>query len=231
MSEGEATVFVGGEKFEATSTEPFVFGRTNNGKVVGLDPTDMGISAEAGSIEFQFALWWVINRSRKRHLLVETNTGAPAMRLDAGDRVALTRSQSIVLVPGAVFTHRLDIQLSPEALSSLQVETSQGSGTITIGEIGLSERDRDVLTALFSGYLRPFPYRDARPISYQGAADVLGSDWTKVTVRKQVERIKERMERSGLYFQGLRANDEMAEHLIANGMLTPADLFRLEQAT
>ena len=195
---------------------------------MGLDPTDMGISAEAGSVELQFGLWWVINRSRKRPLMVETTPGAPSIRLDAGDRVALTRSESIVLVPGAVFTHRLDIHLSPEALSSLRVETSQDSGTITIGEVGLSERDRDVLTALCSGYLRPFPYRDARPISYQRAAELLGSEWTKVTVRKQVERIKERMERSGLYFQGLRANDEMAEYLIANGILTQADLSRLE---
>jgi hypothetical protein len=45
-----------------------------------------------------------------------------------------------------------------------------------------------------------------------------------VTVRKQIERLKERLARGGLYLNGPRANDELADHLIGNGLLTAADL-------
>jgi hypothetical protein len=231
MSDGEVTILVGGEKFVATPPEPFIFGRADDGPIVGLDPDDMGISAEAGSVEFEFNVWWVINRSRKRPLLVENNAGAPTARLDAGERNALTRAESIVLVPGAVSTHRLDIQLSPEAVGSLRVETAQGGGTIIVGDVPLSEKDRDVLTALCCGYLRPFPRHDPRTLTYQQVAELLGAEWTPTTVRKQVERIKKRMRDSKLYFEGLRANDEMAEHLIANGILGRDDLSRLERNT
>ena len=229
MSDGEVTILVGGEKFGATPTDPFIFGRANNGSIVGLDPADMGISAEAGSVEFEFNLWWIINRSRKRPLLVENNPGTTTMRLDAGDRVALTRAESIVLVPGVVFTHRLDIHLSPEAVGSLRVETAEGGGTITLGEVALSEKDRDVLTAMCCGYLRPFPHHDPRPLTYEQVAELLGGEWTELRVRKQVERIKKRMADSGLHFEGQRAKDEMAEHLTANGFIGRDDLPRLER--
>jgi hypothetical protein len=225
---GEVAVVIGEEEFRATPEEPLVFGRADAGSVIGLDGNDMGISSEAGSIEFDLGLWWVVNRSGKRPLLIEPAPGSATIRLEPGERAPLAREESVVLVPGAIYTHRLDIHLPLEAVESLRVDVTGTTGTITLGEVTLSERDRDALTALFSGYLRPFPFRDARPLSYQQAADLLGAEWTKITVRKQVERLKDRMARSGLYFQGPRANDELAEHLISGGALSPADLSRLD---
>ena len=81
-----------------------------------------------------------------------------------------------------------------------------------------------MLGVLFRGYLLPFPQHDPRPLTYQETADRLGPPWTKVTVRKQVERLKERVGRCGLHLDGPRANDELADHLIANDILTVGDL-------
>jgi hypothetical protein len=227
----EAEILVGGQIFTASPERPFVFGRSDNDPIVGLDPNDMGISAEAGSVEFELGLWWLLNRSRKRPLLLEPSPGSPPQRVVSGDRVPLTKVQTVVLVPGAVFTHRMDVHIPPECVANLKVSTTGTSGTITFGDVALSERDLDALSALFSGYLRPFPFRDARPISYQEAAELLGNGWTRVTVRKQVERMKERFARSGVYFQGPRANDELAEHLLSSGAFSQLNLDRLESSS
>jgi hypothetical protein len=224
----EAEIQVAGRNFTASEDRPFVFGRCEKDRVVGLDPNDMGISAEAGSIEFEVGLWWVLNRSRKRPLFVEPSPGSPPQRVATGERVLLTKEQTVVLVPGAVFTHRIDVHIPAECVSSLKVATATASGTITFGEVALSERDLDALSALFSGYLRPFPFHDARPITYQEAAELLGAGWTRVTVRKQVERLKDRFARSGVYFQGPRANDELVEHLLSSGAFAKLSLTRLE---
>jgi hypothetical protein len=224
----QADVVVGGERFAAMEGSPFVFGRANADAVTGLDPKDMGISAEAGSIEFHAGLWWITNRSRKRPILIEQAPGSSAVRLDAGERMPLTRTLTIVLVPGAIYTHRLEVRIPEDSISSLQVTSSPASGTITLGEVVLSDKDRDALAALLSGYLRSYPSRDPHPLSYQEAADLLGSPWNKVTIRKQIERLKERLARSGLYFQGPRANEDLADHLIANGFINSSDLSRLD---
>ena len=227
MRELEAEILVSGHIHRASPEHPFVFGRSDSDHVVGLDPNDMGISAEAGSVEFELGLWWVLNRSRKRPLLLEPSPGSPPQRAQPGDRVPLTKVQTVVLVPGAVFTHRIDVHIPAASISNLKVAAAGSSGTITFGEATLSQRDLDVLSALFSGYLRPFPYRDARPCSYQEAAELLGEGWTRVTVRKQVERLKERFARSGIFFQGPRANDELADHMLSSGAFNQLSLERL----
>jgi hypothetical protein len=222
------TISVGELAFTATPEIPFVFGRSDLEGVVGLDPNDMGISSEAGSVEFQGGLWWVVNRSSKRPLMIEAAPGSPTIRLDPGERSLLSKLESAILVPGLIYTHRIDIVLPDQAIPP-RGDSSRRSGTVTIGAVTLLERDREALAALFRGYLRPFPHRDNKPLSYQEAAELLGPEWNKVQVRKQVERLKEKFARSGLYFQGPRANDDLAEHLIAVGALTPADLELLEQ--
>jgi hypothetical protein len=227
VKEIEAEILVGGQSFTACASQPFVFGRADDGPVVGLDADDMGISAEAGSVEYELGLWWVLNRSRKRPVLIEPSPGSPTQTVGTGERVPLTKTHTVVLVPGVVYTHRIDVHIPAECVANLKVATSTTSGTITFGDVALSERDLDALSALFSGYLRAFPYRDPRPVSYQQAADLLGEGWSKVTVRKQVERLKERFTRSGLYFQGPRANDELAEHLLSAGLFSELSLDRL----
>ncbi len=224
MERGGAIVRVGREEFRATESNPFVFGRCDEIDVVGLDPKDMGISSRAGSVRFELGLWWIINLSAKRYFLFEQAPESTPHRLGPGDHAVLTKPHSVVLVPGVVFTHRLEIRLSDRAIASLRVGPSPTSGTITLGDVVLSQRERAVLGVLFRGYLLPFPLHDPQPLTYQEAADRLGSPWTKVTVRKQVERLKERVGRCGLHLDGPRANDELADHLIANDILTVGDL-------
>jgi hypothetical protein len=66
-----ASMLVDGEEFALSENAAFVFRRADADGVVGLDPDDMGISAVAGSAEKVADLWWVMNRSRKRHLLLD----------------------------------------------------------------------------------------------------------------------------------------------------------------
>jgi hypothetical protein len=221
----EACVFVDGQEFSLVNDNPFVFGRADREGVVGLDNNDMGISAVAGSVERVADLWWVVNRSRKRRLLLDTGGGGNPLPLEVGQRFAVSTSRLVVLIPGAVFTHKIEV-LIPEG-DLARVQPGQSSGTISAGEISLSDRDRYVVVALLEGYLAEFPRRNPRPRTYREAADRLGSPWTKLTVRKQVERLKRRLSGQGLYFEGPQANFDLADFLIAQGLLGPADLSRL----
>ena len=220
-----ASVLVGDDEFPLGDGQPFLFGRADTTGVVGLDANDMGISAIAGSIEWAWGLWWVVNRSSKRPLLIDIGDGGPPLRLPPGARHAVAAARLSVLVPGVIFTHRLEVVL-PEATVIPLDRLPASSGTIT-GDLSLTERDNDVVVALFSGYLDVFPRRQARPRTYQQAADLLGAPWTKTAVRKQLERLKERLAAAGTYFEGPQANFDLADHLILNGLLTPDDLERL----
>ncbi|MGH2689086.1 MAG: hypothetical protein ACRDKW_09815, partial [Actinomycetota bacterium] len=166
----------------------------------------------------------------KRRLLIEDPVARAPRPLDCGDRYAITSRPLVVLVPGAVYTHRIEVLLPEAAVARLHVGEALTSGTLTWDRVHLSDKDRLVLAAVFAGYLRSFPRHHARPLSYQEAADTLGPPWTRVTVRKQVERIKERFTREGVFFEGLRANDALAEHLLDNGLLVPGDLGLVDPA-
>jgi hypothetical protein len=221
---GVATILVGDDRFLSTPSRPFVFGRSDATEIVGLDPSDMGISAKAGAVEFAWGLWWVVNHSRKRRLLIEDPVAFAPRPLECGDRFAITTPRLVVLIPGAIYTHRLEVMLPPDAVAGLHVADAESSGTLTFDRVKLSEKDRLVLSAVFAGYLRSFPRHAARPVSYQEVATALGPPWTKITVRKQVERVRERFARHGVFFEGPRANDALAEHLMDNGLLSPVDL-------
>jgi hypothetical protein len=224
MGASGVAVVIGDEEFVVSADTPFVFGRHDADGVVGLDPADMGISAEAGSIEHAWGVWWVVNRSRKRKLLVEERVGTTPLPLECQQRHAITREQVTVIVPGAIYTHRLEVVVPTDAIKGLRVTGPTTTGTLTAEDVRLLDRDREALTAIASGYLRAFPYRDPRPLTYQQAADLLGAPWTRVTVRKQIERLRERLARTGLYFDGARALDDLAEYAIGAGIIGPADL-------
>lgn len=151
-----ATVLIGGEEFRATQEQPFVFGRSDGDGLVGLDASDMGISAKAGSVEWAWGLWWLVNHSRKRRLLLEDGTGGPPQRLECGQRFAINVQRLTVLVPGAIYTHRIEV-LVPEGHLARVEGRRLTSGTLIAGDLRLSERDKDVLVAMFSGYLEDFP--------------------------------------------------------------------------
>ena len=220
-----AAVVIGEEEFRLAQDRPFVFGRADADGVVGLDPNDMGISAVAGSVEWAWGLWWVLNHSRKLRLLLDSGGGGAPQGLDCVQRRAVTTPRLSVLVPGVIYTHRLEVLVPAAALGRVP-DDRPSSGPIT-GDLRLTERERDVVVALLSGYLEDFPRRQSRPRTYQQVAELLGPPWTKTTVRKQVERLKERLAHSGVYFEGPQANYDLADHLIGNGLLTPADLERL----
>jgi len=218
-------VLVGDEEFLVSAEEPFVFGREDSPGVIGLDSADMGISGLAGTVEWKWGVWWVVNRSSKRPLVLDSGAGTPPLHLGCGQWHAICVPRLNVLVPGVIYTHRLEVVVTTVDLIRFDC-TRLSSGTIT-SEISLTERDRDAVVALLSGYLETFPRREARPRTYQKAAELLGPPWTKTTVRKQLERLKERLADAGVYFEGPRANFDLADHLIGNGLLSPADLDRL----
>ena len=215
--------------FVVTPDEPFRFGRTDAEGIVGLDPTDMGISALAGAVEHDAGFWWVVNHSRKRPLFVDLGTG-PELRLDSHHRHAINATPLSVLVRGAILAHRLEVAVPASDLARHVVRGGQSSGTLT-SDLRLSDSDRDALVALFAGYLETFPRRSPHPADYQQAAELLGSPWTKTTVRKRVERIRERLSAVGIYFDGPRARYDLADYLISNGIIGPQDLGRLERGS
>lgn len=223
---GESAVVIGGERFEVHRDAGFVFGRIDGPGVLGLDANDMGISAVAGSIEWAWGVWWIVNLSRKRRLLIEREAGGAPQPLECSERLAVSVRPLAVLVPGAVYTHRIEVLVPETELARIPADRPT-SGTLSAAGLSLSERDRDVLVAVFAGYLEEFPRRRTRPRTYQEAADRLGPPWTRVRVRKQVERLKERATRAGLYFDGPQANYDLGDYLLANGLLRPSDLDRL----
>lgn len=225
MPEG-ATVLIANEEFGVSKDRALVFGRSGADGVVGLDATDMGISAVAGSVEWAWSLWFVVNHSRKRPLLLDAGGGGALHRLHCGHRHAVNVPRLSILVPGLVYTHRLEL-IVPAADLADPPSARSFSGTID-GGITLSDRDRDVMVALLSGYLQSFPRRHPHPRTYQEVAALLGPPWTKTTVRKQVERLKDRLARTGAYFDGPQANYDLADYLMDNGLLSPADLERWE---
>jgi hypothetical protein len=221
-----ARIRIGDEEFSAADAAPFVFGRSDADGVVGLNADDMGVSAVAGSVELAWGVWWVVNGSTKRRLLVETAPGADPVTIECGHRHALVTPRIRILVPGALYTYVLELDLPEDYASQLlRVEGSGSSGTIVPGEdVPLTVADRTALAAMFSGFLEPWPHRRDLPNSYEAAARLAGPDWTDTAIRKRIERIRERFREAGFYFEGDRAREELVGHLISNGLLSGADL-------
>lgn len=224
-----AAVLIDGEEFTATEESPFVFGRGDADGVTGLDANDMGISAVAGSIESAWGVWWVVNESTKRPLLLEHPAGPAQLRLAPGHRHAVTTDQLSVLVPGAIFTHVIEVVLAGNYVAGLQGSSSRlTTGTLIGSELNLSTRERSALTALAAGYLESFPHRREHPNTYARCAQLLGEDWTPDMARKAVERVRSRFaDKQELYFEGAQANYELCQHLVASGALTGTDLVAL----
>jgi hypothetical protein len=226
-----ASVLIAGEEFVVAPETPFVFGRADADGVVGLDSQDMGISAVAGSIEFRWRVWWLVNQSTKRFLRIEYPAGPAHVDLGPGHRQAITTDRLNVLVPGAIYTHVLEIVVPASYAAGLRGSSGRlTTGTLSGSDIGFSERERDALTALFSGYLEPFPRRREHPNTYEEAARLLGADWSGDKVRKAAERVKTRFaSKQSLYFEGPQANYDLAAHLVSTGVVTGEDLARLSR--
>lgn len=246
-------VCVGDDRLTATVDRPLLFGRadvrhepaggprtsasSDAGEpanptaptVIGLDPQDMGISGRALAIEFDRGVWWLANLSAKRNLLLDPGYGSAMITLRPGQRHAVAVSPLGVLVPGAIFTHRLDIHVPDDGLALRRPSELGASGTITAEELHLTESDRQALAAVFSPLLRAWPRRGAHPLSYQEASDLLGPGWTGTAVRKHLERIRQRLADSGTFFDGSHAKDDVGQYLMDNGVLTAADLSEVDR--
>lgn len=224
-SGAEVLVWTGGDQLCATPERPLRFGRNNiDGAVIGLDPQDMGISGRAAAVEFDQGVWWVSNLSAKRNLLLDPGSGSALITLGPGQRYAIAMSPLGVLVPGAIFTHRLDVMVPFDALARRKPSELGGSGTFVSDDLHLTASDRVALTAVFSPLLRAWPRRSGHPLSYQEAAELLGGRWTKTSVRKHLERVRQRLAEDGWFFEGIYAKDELGRHLLDNGILTASDL-------
>ena len=240
---------VGDDRLTATVARPLVFGRADlpeeavgpvDGSstppavetvaVTGLDSQDMGISRRALAVEFDQGVWWLANLSAKRNLLLDPGYGSAMITLRPRQRHAIAASPLGVLVPGAIYTHRIDVHVPEDALALRRTSDLSASGTITAEDLHLTESDRRALAAVFSPLLRAWPRRGAHPLSYQEAADLLGAGWTGTAVRKHLERIRQRLADSGTFFDGLHAKDDLGQYLLDNGVLTASDLVGVDRA-
>lgn len=214
-----ATVTVRGEELSVEPGGSFTFGRALDCTVC-LDPDDRGISRLAGSVDGAGGEWFVTNRSASRPLAVVDPLGfrtvlAPGRRMAVDERVS-------VVVEGQVRRHELVVAApgappAPVDAPGKGIETEMGRG------VTYSDEDRLALVALFAGYLAPFPRHDPRPRSYADAAERLG--WPRTTLVKRIEYLRTRLLRAGVpNLQGDRALEALAEHVIATGEITRADL-------
>lgn len=239
----DVLVCVGDDRLIATTERSLVFGRADvpaagaagpapadSLGVIGLDPQDMGISARALAIEFDQGVWWLANLSAKRNLLLDAGYGSALITFRPGQRHAIAVSPLGVLVPGAIFTHRVDIHVPEAALALRRPGEFAASGTIAGDELHLTESDRAALVAVFSPLLRAWPRRGAHPLSYQAAADLLGPGWTGTAVRKHVERVRQRLAEAGTYFDGSHAKDDLGQYLLDSAILTATDMAVVDRA-
>ena len=198
--------------------------------VIGLDAQDMGISRRALAIEFDQGVWWLANLSAKRNLLLDPGYGSAMITLRPAQRHAIAVTPLGVLVPGAIYTHRIDIHVPEQGLALRRPSEQGASGTITTEDLHLTDSDRQALAAVFSPLLRAWPRRGAHPLSYQEAADLLGPGWTGTAVRKHFERVRQRLADSGTFFEGSHAKDDLGQYLLDNGVLTAGDLAAVDRS-
>ena len=94
----------------------------------------------------------------------------------------------------------------------------------------LTDARKEVLVALVSGYLHPFPRYDPRPLTYQEIADMVLIE--RSTVVKRIEAVRNQLREGGL--PGLEDGDArrpLAEWLLSMRLLVPSDLQWLHAQT
>ena len=219
-----AEVRVGGVRYELVARQSFTFGRAESCDVC-LDPTDVGISRLAGSVDCVDRVWFVTNRSSSRPFSAVDPVGFRTV-LAPGRRMAVDGQISVV-VEGQIRRHEL-VLCAPGtadlgALTPVGEVDEEGVPTEMGGNVTFSHEDRQALVALLAGYLQPFPRYDPTPRTYAEAARVLG--WPRTTLVKRVEYLRSRLVRAGVpNLQGERAMEALAEHVIGSGKIIRSDL-------
>jgi hypothetical protein len=219
---GELTITVGGASRVQPYDSEFTFGRSP-ACTLCLDPADLGISRLAGSVGHGAGTWWLANRSAHRPLIMVNHVGLRAV-LAPGLRFAV-EGRLRVLVEGSRSTHHLDLS-GPEPRTG-QVEAGpgveEGLATSVGQDVTITEEDRAALVALFAGYLREGQRYEPTPRSYHAAATRLG--WPRTTLVKRIEYLRNRLAKAGVPgMNGHRAMENLAEHVLTSGLISPADL-------
>ncbi|HUB69434.1 MAG TPA: hypothetical protein VL984_03350 [Acidimicrobiales bacterium] len=220
------TIGLRGQRYEVAEGEGLTFGRSQR-TTLCLDPSDLGISRIAGSLEADAGVWWLVNKSTVRPLEVVDDVGIRTV-LPPGRRIAVT-APITVIVEGATRRHALTVDL-PEAearadqaggpVPTLEVE---GNPTSAASDVSITPADKLSLVALFAGYLEPFPRYDPHPKSYADAAARL--DWPRTTLVKRVEYLRTRLTNAGVpNLLGENALQHLAEWALATGLISRADL-------
>jgi hypothetical protein len=219
------TIGLGDERYELMEGDSFTFGRSQR-TTLCLDPSDLGISRVAGSVEADAGVWWLVNKSGVRPLEVVDDVGIRTV-LPPGRRMALTAPITVV-VEGVTRRHALTVDLPESALAGLNrggVPTAQveGNPTQAASDVSITPADKLALVALFSGYLEAFPRYDPHPRSYADAAARL--DWPRTTLVKRVEYLRTRLTNAGVpNLLGENALPHLAEWALATGLISRTDL-------
>ncbi len=219
------TIGLGNQLYEVAAAEGLTFGRSAR-TTLCLDPTDLGISRVAGSLEADAGVWWLVNKSAVRPLEVVDDVGIRTV-LPPGRRLAVT-APITVIVEGATRRHALTVDLpegAQDSSSSGPVSGPQvdGNPTRAASEVSLTSADKLALVSLFSGYLEPFPRYDPHPKSYADAAARL--DWPRTTLVKRVEYMRTRLTNAGVpNLLGDNALQHLAEWALATALISRADL-------
>jgi hypothetical protein len=218
---GRVSVARGAERWELAPGEVFTFGREASCNVC-LDPTDLGISRLAGSIEQDSGTWWLVNHSTTRPLQVVDESGIRSV-LAPGRRAALVGALTVI-VEGQVRRHALAVDAgAPQPPPSPFSRLADNRPTVTAPEALLSEADKVAMVALFAGYLEPFPRYDPHPRSYADASARL--DWPRTTLVKRVEHLRTRLTTAGVpNLLGDNALDALAEWALTSRVITRGDL-------
>jgi hypothetical protein len=179
------------------TSDVFTFGRASSCTCV-LDEMDRGISRIAGAVVWETGNWWVINRSSKRalHVVDPLGISVPLPISRSGwppPKRAVEPGGLRILVAGDIWTHEIRLAHAEPHLASSLVQPDTGQSTTGQTPI-LTEARRLVLVALVSGYLRPFPKYDPRPLTYSEIAKLVGLP--RSTITKRIEAVRDLLRQS-----------------------------------
>lgn len=217
------TVAIGGATYPLMVDRPFRFGRRDHLDVVGLDPTDNGISRTAGELLARDGFVTLTNTSRKRPLHVEYPDVVRRVRIGPCGTYVFT-GPSLLLVPGDVWTHPLHVT----AASNPAPLVASVEGEVT-NNTSLTATEREAIAAVADSYLARWPHHDEHPLPYADAARIAGLDET--TLRRRVEHLRGRLNASSsMNATGPHAVRTLVEQLIDAGVLGVADRLQGERA-
>jgi hypothetical protein len=220
VADGTLSASSGGDRRLVAPGEVLTFGRDASCTFC-LDPSDLGISRLAGSVEHDAGTWWLLNRSSVRPLDIVDEIGMRTV-LPPGRRVAVAGPLTVV-VEGTALRHALTLEPPAADAFGAPLGGASDARPTSTPDVVISPADRLALVALFSGYLETFPRHDPHPKSYAEAAARL--DLPRTTLVKRVEYLRTRLSNAGVpNLLGDNALQHLAEWALSTGLLAREDL-------